>query len=50
MRLQNEILEKLNAVDFKLLLSLLEGEERSSFLHDLYLMYLINLETRDFLI
>ena len=35
-RLQNEILEKLNAVDFKLLLSLLEGEERSLF----YMIYI----------
>lgn len=45
--LQNSILEKLNSVDFKLLLQLLESEERSSFLHDLYLMNFIDTKTRD---
>ncbi|MDM1760237.1 hypothetical protein [Acinetobacter sp. 251-1] len=46
-KLRSDLVDKLNKVEFKLLLQLLDFDDKTNFLHDLFLMKFINEETRD---
>ena len=46
-KLRDDLVNKLNTVEFKLLLKLLDFDEKTSFLHDLFLLKFIDEETRD---
>ncbi|AMW79371.1 hypothetical protein AMD27_10995 [Acinetobacter sp. TGL-Y2] len=45
-KLRGDLADKLNKVEFKLLLQLLDFDEKTNFLHDLFLLKFIDEETR----
>ena len=46
-KLRDDFFYKLNTVEFKLLLNILSFDDKTSFLHDLYLLKFIDNEDRD---
>ncbi|MEQ1309471.1 hypothetical protein [Acinetobacter bereziniae] len=48
-RLRDDLVEKLNTVEFKLLLNVLSFEDKTNFLHDLLLLNFIDQDTRNHL-
>lgn len=45
-KLRSDLADKLNKVEFKLLLQLLDFDDKTNFLHDLFLLKFIDEETR----
>ena len=45
-KLRSDLADKLNKVEFKLLLKLLDFDDKTNFLHDLFLLKFIDEETR----
>ncbi|MBJ9902310.1 hypothetical protein [Acinetobacter bereziniae] len=48
-RLRDDLVDKLNTVEFKLLLNVLSFEDKTNFLHDLLLLNFIDEDTRNHL-